>query len=87
MKTGSTYVDFFPFDQIGKWKVLLSKSIEEIVLKLGCNKEAIKVMSRLVEQRVLEEILTISTDEGVITLSEWPNSQKQNFLAEIVTPN
>ena len=45
-------------------------------------------MYRLVEQHhVHEEILTISTDEGVITLSEWPNSQKQNFLAEIVTPN
>ena len=53
-------------------------------MKLGCNDEAMRVMSRMVEERVLEELLTLGTDEGVITLAEWPNSQKSNFFVDVV---
>ena len=67
-----------------KLKLSLCKSEEEMVEQMGCNERAIQAMSRLVEQRVLEELLTIGTDEGVITLSEWPNSQTQNFFVEVV---
>ena len=67
-----------------KLNLSLSKSVEEMVETLGCNDKAIQAMSRLMEQRVLEELLTIGTGEGVITLSEWPNSQTQNFFVEVV---
>ena len=67
-----------------KFNLSLSKSVEEMVETMGCNERAIQAMSRLVEQRVLEELLTIGTDEGVIPLSEWPNSQMQNFFVEVV---
>lgn len=67
-----------------KLKLSLCKSEEEMVEQMGCNERAMQAMSRMVEQRVLEELLTISTDEGSITLSEWPNSQAQNFFVEVV---
>ena len=41
-------------------------------------------MARVVEDRVFEELLSLNTTEDRILLSEFPNSQSQNFFAEVV---
>ena len=67
-----------------KLNLSLAESIDEMVLKLGSNEEAMSSMARLVEERVLEELLTLGAGEKGIKLSEWPNSQKENFFVEVV---
>ena len=68
-----------------KLRLSLAKSIDEMVGTLGTDEEGLKAMSRLVEERVLEELLTLGTGEKEqIALSEWPNNQKQNFFVEVV---
>jgi len=41
-------------------------------------------MARCVEERVLEELMLLSTDEEGIKLSEFPNNQAENFFVEVV---
>lgn len=67
-----------------KLNLSLAESIDEMVLRLGTNDEAMSAMARLVEEKVLEELLTLGADEEGIKLSEWPNSQKENFFVEVV---
>ena len=61
-----------------------SKSIEEMVKVLGTNEDAITAMGQVIEDRVLEELLTLSAGESQITLSEWPNNLQKNFFAEVI---
>ena len=67
-----------------KLNVSNAKTLEEMVAKLGTSEEALRMMARVVEDRVLEELLTLSAAEDRILLSEFPNSQTQNFFAEVV---
>ena len=67
-----------------KLSLTTANTMEELVTKLGTNDEALRVMARVVEDRVLEELLTLNSSEDRILLSEFPNSQSQNFFAEVV---
>lgn len=67
-----------------KLNLSTSKTIEEMVSKLGTSEEALRAMASVVENRVLEELLTLSSGESKIPLSEWPNSLKENFFCEVV---
>lgn len=67
-----------------KLKLSLAKSIDEMVNTLGTEEEGLLAMSRLIQERLLEELLTLGTGEEKIVLSEWPNSHKENFFVEVV---
>ena len=67
-----------------KLSVANANTLEELVTKLGTNDDALRMMARVVEDRVLEELLSLNTTEDRILLSEFPNSQSQNFFAEVV---
>ena len=56
----------------------------EMVKLLGTSEEALKAMASVVEDRALEELLTLSSGEDKIPLSDWPNSLHENFFAEVV---
>ena len=67
-----------------KVNLSMSRTLEEMVKTLGTNEDAIKAMGQVVEERVLEELLTLSAGESRIPLSEWPNNLQKNFFAEVV---
>lgn len=67
-----------------KLSLSTANTMEELVTKLGTSEEALRVMGRVVEDRVLEELMTLNSAEDRILLSEFPNSQSQNFFAEVV---
>ena len=67
-----------------KVKISLAQSIDEMVTTLGTEEEGLAAMSRFVQERLLEEMLTLGTGDERIVLSEWPNSQKSNFFCEVI---
>ena len=67
-----------------KLNVANSNTLEELVSRLGTSDEALRLMARVVEDRVLEELLSLNTAEDRILLSDFPNSLSQNFFAEVV---
>ena len=67
-----------------KLELSASKTLQEMVHKLGANEEALKLMASVIEDRALEELLTIRSGEEKIPLSDWPNSLHENFFAEVV---
>ena len=67
-----------------KLKLAMAKSVEEMVSILGCDSEAMALIARMMDDWVLQELLTLRTNEEVICLSEWPNSEKSNFFADVV---
>lgn len=71
---------------LAETKMLLSnaKSMKEMVKTLGTSEEALRAMASVVEDRALEELLTLSSGEEKIPLSDWPNSLHENFFAEVV---
>ena len=67
-----------------KMELANAKSMQEMVKLLGTSEEALKAMASVVEDRALEELLTLSSGEDKIPLSDWPNSLHENFFAEVV---
>ena len=67
-----------------KMELANAKSMQEMVSLLGTSEEALKAMASVVEDRALEELLTLSSGEDKIPLSDWPNSLHENFFAEVV---
>ena len=67
-----------------KMELANAKSMQEMVSMLGTSEEALRAMASVVEDRALEELLTLSSGEDKIPLSDWPNSLHENFFAEVV---
>ena len=67
-----------------QFRLSLCKSIEEIVDVLGCDDEVLALMARVVDDRMLEELLTLRSNEESICLSDWPNSECSNFFADVI---
>ena len=54
-------------------------SLECMVLAIGSNPEGRQIMSRVVQEYCLQELLTLSTVEGDRPLLDWPNSLNKNL--------
>ena len=67
-----------------KLNLSTAESIDELVRRLGTSEVALRLMANVVEDRVFEVLLTLSSSEGRNLLSEFPNSQQENFFAEVV---
>ena len=67
-----------------KFQMSNARTIEEMVQELGTSPEALRVMARVIEDRVLEELLLLNSTEDRILLSEFPNSLSENFVAEVI---
>ena len=52
--------------------------------ELGTCEEALQQMGRVVEDRLLEELLSLSRSEGVLPLSDWPNNINKNWFSDVV---
>ena len=59
-------------------------SLECMVLAIGSNPEGRQIMSRVVQEYCLQELLTLSTVEGDRPLLDWPNSLNKNWFSEVV---
>lgn len=63
---------------------LLQFHLQGLVRELGTCDEALQHMGRVVEDKSLEELLTLSTFDGPLPLSDWPNDIKKNWFAQVV---
>lgn len=59
-------------------------SLDQIVLAVGSSPEGRQAMTRVVHEHCLQELLTLSTVDGDLPLSDWPNSLKQNWFSAVV---
>ena len=50
---------------------------------LGGCEEALLQMGRVIEDRALEEMLSLSSTEGPLPLKDWPNNLKNNWFSDV----
>ena len=66
-----------------KASIAEASSIEEIVAKVSHCPEAMKEMARVVEDGSYDELLLVSSTEGALPLSEWPNDRTKNWFSQV----
>ena len=59
-------------------------SVKALVETLGTCDMAVQELAKLTERKCLEELLTLSSVEGPLPLSEWPVNLSTNWYAEVV---
>ena len=67
-----------------KTRINKQETLEGIINELGSTDEALKIMGRVIEDRCLEELLSLAVVEGPSPLSEWPNDIKSNWFSDVV---
>ena len=65
-------------------QLLNSKSLEDMVVAIGSCPEGRVAMTRAVSEHFLQELLTLSSMEGPLPLSDWPNSMNSNWFSDVV---
>lgn len=72
--------------RLAKLKLDLTNSatLEEMAVTMGTMPEGLQAMAQVVEEHCLQELLTLSAQEGPLPLSEWPNSGCENWFSEVV---
>ena len=76
----------FEAARLAKLKIdlLNTSSLDDLASTVGSTPEGLKAMAVVVEEHCLQELLTLSSSEGPLPLSEWPNNTSENWFSEVV---